>query len=67
MLGWEQNDLAMQSGVAVSTIRRLEGLRDAPIGANFATIERIKSTFEHAGIEFLGNPCPGVRLMSVKK
>ncbi|MCL2714812.1 MAG: hypothetical protein FWD68_09595 [Alphaproteobacteria bacterium] len=62
LLGWEQNDLAQQSGVAISTIRRLEALKDAPLGANFATIERLRSAFEEAGIEFLGNPCPGVRL-----
>jgi transcriptional regulator with XRE-family HTH domain len=62
LLGWEQNDLAVQSGVAISTIRRLEGLKDAPIAANFETIQKIMIAFEQAGIEFLGNPCPGVRL-----
>ena len=62
LLGWEQNDLAIQSGVAVSTVRRLEGLKDAPIAANFETIEKIRLAFERAGVEFLGNPCPGVRL-----
>ena len=66
MLGWEQNDLATQSGVGISTIRRLEKLKDAPLGANFSTIERIKSAFERAGIEFLGNPGPGVRLAPAK-
>lgn len=64
LIGWEQNDLAVRSGVAVSTIRRLEGLKDAPISANFETIEKIKSAFDQAGVEFLGKPCPGVRLKS---
>lgn len=62
LVGWEQNDLAIQSGVAVSTIRRIEGLKDAPISANYETIEKIRLAFERAGIEFLGHPCPGVRL-----
>jgi transcriptional regulator with XRE-family HTH domain len=64
LLGWEQNDLAVQSGVAISTIRRLEGLKDAPIAANFETIQKIMMAFERGGVEFLGNPCPGVRLKS---
>jgi transcriptional regulator with XRE-family HTH domain len=62
LLGWEQNDLAVHSGVAISTIRRIEGLKDAPIAANFETIEKIRRAFERAGVEFLGHPCPGVRL-----
>lgn len=62
LLGWEQHLLALQSGVAISTIRRLEGLKEAPIGAHFETIEKIRCAFEKAGIEFIGNPNPGVRL-----
>jgi transcriptional regulator with XRE-family HTH domain len=62
LLGWEQNDLAVHSGVAISTIRRIEGLKDAPIAANFETIEKIRRAFERAGVEFLGHPGPGVRL-----
>lgn len=65
LLGWEQNELAVQSGLAISTIRRLEGLRDAPIAAQFETVEKIRCAFERAGIEFLGNPNPGVRLRTV--
>ncbi len=63
LVGWEQNELAVRSGVAISTIRRLEGLKDAPIGAHFETIEKIRCAFERAGIEFIGNPCPGVKLL----
>ncbi|HEY3890336.1 MAG TPA: helix-turn-helix transcriptional regulator [Bradyrhizobium sp.] len=65
LLGWAQNELAVQSGLAISTIRRLEGLRDAPISAQFETVEKIRCAFERAGIEFLGNPNPGVRLRSI--
>ena len=53
---------AVNAGVAISTVRRLEGL-DGPISANLATIERIEAAFERAGIEFIGNPNPGVRIM----
>jgi transcriptional regulator with XRE-family HTH domain len=62
LLGWEQYELAVQSDVAISTIRRLEGRQDAPISANYETIQKISCAFERAGIEFLGNPSPGVRL-----
>lgn len=62
LLGWEQHQLAVQSGVAISTVRRLEGLKGAPIGAHFETIEKIRCAFEKAGIEFIGNPNPGVCL-----
>jgi transcriptional regulator with XRE-family HTH domain len=62
LLGWEQYDLATRSGVAISTIRRLEGFKDARLGAHVETITKIRQAFEAAGIEFLGSPGPGVRL-----
>ncbi|GMO93293.1 transcriptional regulator [Bradyrhizobium sp. TM239] len=62
LLGWKQNDLAMYSGVAISTIRRLEGQCDEPLAAHFQTIEKIRYALERAGIEFLGKPSPGVRV-----
>lgn len=40
LLGWQQYELALQSGVAISTVRGLEGLEDGPIGAHFETIEK---------------------------
>lgn len=66
LLGWEQHQLAVQSGVAISTIRRLEGLRGATIGAHFETIEKIRCAFERAGVEFIGYPGPGVRLKATE-
>jgi hypothetical protein len=39
-------------------------LKGGPIGAHFETIEKIRTAFEQAGIEFVGNPNPGVRLKS---
>ncbi len=61
LIGWEQRQLASQAGIAISTVRRLEGL-NGPIGAHFETVEKIRAAFEKAGIEFIGNPNPGVRL-----
>jgi transcriptional regulator with XRE-family HTH domain len=60
---WEQTQLALNAGIAISTVRRLEGL-DGPISANHETIERIETAFERVGVEFIGNPNPGVRIMS---
>lgn len=63
LIGWEQHDLASNSGVAISTVRRLES-RSGPIGVRFETIAKICRAFEKAGIEFIGEPNPGVRLAS---
>lgn len=61
LLGWEQFELSRQSGVAISTIRRLEGSKSS-VNVNSETLEKICRAFECAGIEFYGNPCPGVRV-----
>lgn len=63
LLGWEQFQLACKAGVAISTVRRLECQRGS-ISAHFETVEKIKAAFESAGVEFMGNPDPGVRLKS---
>ena len=65
LLGWAQPQLAHQSGVAISTIRRLEGSKELSIAAHVATVDRLRCAFEHAGIEFIGYPCPGVRLQLI--
>jgi predicted transcriptional regulator len=61
LLGWEQYELAVKAGVAISTIRRLEGL-EGQIGARFDTVEKIRKAFEQGGVELLGYPRPGVRM-----
>jgi len=66
LIGWEQQQLARESGVAISTVRRLEGL-DGGIGARHRTIQKIRKAFESAGIEFIGDPNPGVRLRMVRE
>jgi predicted transcriptional regulator len=61
LLGWEQYDLALKAGLAISTIRRLEGL-DRQIEAHFETVVKIRRAFEEGGVEFLGYPGPGVKM-----
>jgi transcriptional regulator with XRE-family HTH domain len=66
LIGWEQQQLARESGVAISTVRRLEGL-DGGISARRRTVEKIRKAFEEAGIEFIGDPTPGVRLSASRE
>ncbi|MDB5608083.1 MAG: uncharacterized protein JWP25_4983 [Bradyrhizobium sp.] len=62
LLGWEQLQLAEASGVAISTIRRIEGL-NGQIVARMRTVDKLRRAFEGAGVEFIGEPGPGVRLI----
>lgn len=58
MLEWSRSDLAEKSGVGFSSMMRLESAEGVP-GAQFKTLEAIKSAFEAAGIEFIGTPEDG--------
>ena len=58
MLEWSRSDLAEKSGVGFSSMMRLESAEGVP-GAQFKTLEAIKSAFEAAGIEFIGTPEEG--------
>ena len=62
-LGWSASDLAEQSGVGATTLRRYEMGTGIP-HANVGTLAKIKTCFENAGIEFTGDPLrdPGVIL-----
>jgi predicted transcriptional regulator len=66
LLGWEQWDLAKKSGVAISTIRRMESF-EGEIAARTATLSLVQKAVEKAGIEFLNNGQPGVRLKNRTK
>ncbi len=63
LLRWTGKELAESSGVAFSTLMRLE-MGDGVPGAQAKTLGAIQKTFEEAGIEFIGSPedAPGVRL-----
>ena len=58
LLKWTGADLADKSGIAFSTIMRMETADGVPNGT-MKTIEAIKKAFEDAGIEFIGEPNQG--------
>ncbi|WP_427026570.1 helix-turn-helix domain-containing protein (plasmid) [Aureimonas ureilytica] len=60
LLDWTQDRLAQESGLAASTIKRLEngGLERASL----ENIDRVSGALSAAGIEFFNGGEPGVRL-----
>ncbi len=64
LIRWTALDLARASGVAISTIRRIE-LQDGVPSSNAKTLLTLRESLEKAGIEFIGSPTdrPGVRLV----
>jgi len=67
LIRWTAQDLADSSGVAISTIKRMEVMEGVPAG-NIKTLSAIQAALEGAGIEFIGSPneSPGVRLRTQK-
>lgn len=61
LLGWEQIELAKRSRVAIGTIRRMESF-DGEIGSRTSTLSQVLAAVEKAGIEFLNDDRPGVRI-----
>ena len=63
LIKWTGKELAEASGVAFSTLMRLETGEGVP-GAQVKTLDAIQKAFENAGVEFIGTPedSPGVRL-----
>lgn len=63
ILRWSVLDLAKQSKVSTSTIKRIESEDGIPV-ATAANVAALKLALETAGIEFIGSPSdgPGIRL-----
>lgn len=61
LLGWDQARLASSAHVAIGTVRRMESF-DGVIGSQTATLLKVQTALEKAGIEFLDDDRPGVRL-----
>jgi predicted transcriptional regulator len=61
LLGWEQVELAKRSRVAIGTIRRMESF-SGRIGSRTSTLADVQAALEKAGIQFLNDESPGVRL-----
>ena len=66
LIGMEQIDLAKRARVSIGTIRRMEGF-EGEIGARTSTLSLVKRALEKAGVEFLNDDRPGVRLRSSQK
>lgn len=61
LIGMEQIELAKRARVAIGTVRRMESF-DGEIGARTSTLMLVQRALEKAGIEFLNDERPGVRL-----
>jgi predicted transcriptional regulator len=61
LVGMEQTELAKRARVAIGTIRRMEGFA-GEIGSRTSTLSLVQRALEKAGIEFLNDGQPGVRL-----
>jgi predicted transcriptional regulator len=61
LLGWGQIALAKKARVAIGTIRRMESF-EGEIGSRTSTLSQVQATLEKAGVEFLNNDRPGVRV-----
>ena len=63
LLGWSQNELAVASGLGISTIKRMEGSKKIVRG-NVENVWKLQRTLEDAGVEFIdeNGGGPGVRL-----
>ena len=58
LLKWTGKELAEFSGVAFSTLMRLETGEGVP-AAQAKTLDSIQKAFEKAGLEFIGSPQDG--------
>jgi predicted transcriptional regulator len=61
LLDWTQGDLAKKARVVLGTISRMEEFEGA-VRARTETLGRVVTALEKAGVEFLNDDQPGVRL-----
>ena len=63
LIGWSQNALAKASGLALSTIKRMEGER-GPLRSSAENVLKVQRALADAGVIFIeeGELGPGVRL-----
>jgi predicted transcriptional regulator len=65
LLGWTQEEVSKKAKVALGTIRRMENF-SGPVRARTETLGRVVACLEKAGVEFLDDGRPGVRLKEKK-
>jgi transcriptional regulator with XRE-family HTH domain len=58
LIKWTGKELAVASGIAFSTLMRLETGEGVP-AAQAKTLDAIQKAFNQAGIEFIGTPEAG--------
>ncbi len=63
LVGWSQSALAKSSGLALSTIKRMEGER-GPLRSSAGNVLKVQQALENAGVIFIDadEEGPGVRL-----
>ncbi len=63
LVGWSQSALAKASGLALSTIKRMEGDR-GPLRSSAENVLKVQQALEDAGVIFIdeNDEGPGVRL-----
>lgn len=61
LVRWEQKDLSEASGVALSTIKRLE-TKPGVLGAHGPTIQAMRLALEKAGVSFIEGEAQGVQV-----
>ena len=66
LLGWNQSKLAADSGLALTTIKRMESV-PGPVRGNSNNVWKIQQVLEDAGIIFIdeNGGGPGVRLNTI--
>jgi transcriptional regulator with XRE-family HTH domain len=64
LLRWSAKETAERTGIALTTVQRLEQ-QDGMPGGRAQTLFDLQRAFEAAGVEFIGTPddAPGVRLV----
>jgi len=62
LLGMHQAELAERAGLNVNTIRHMESSGETPIPGRVANIQAVQAALETAGVQFLNDDEPGVRL-----
>ena len=60
LLDWNQADLATASGVALSTVKRMESV--GPEKSSVENIDKVSTALEKAGVTFINGREPGVKL-----
>ncbi len=68
LVGWSQSALAKASGLALSTIKRMEGDR-GPLRSSAENVLKVQQALENAGVAFIDESNelgPGVRLRKHK-